>query len=430
MTLHLKALAVFRIVLAAVVLADLGQRFPLVELLLSDRGYLPRSHLGLAEPSFWPSLYLLSGSPGWALALSCLQAIAALALLLGIGTRWAGPATWFLTLSLQQRNPFILTTGDALLQTLLFWGMLLPWGRFWSVDARRAKWKGAPTVRSWATTGLGLQMVMVYAFSAVHQQLDPFWRNGDALWLIFQGRLWSRSGGWAPAPHQGLEWLVLLTEALLALGLLLPFVRVRRAAIVLGLVFHLTTFAWLAQGLFPLVAIAGLLALWPGSGPAPAPLGRPRGVVDGLSVVALSLAFLANLASLTRWQPYPMLYRVASMVSANQSWREFTGPGLTQERGTRVEILGSDGSISTTFQIRGPRGWRDDLYLQRLQEPPHSLLLEPFVAQATRQWELENPGLKVARVSVVAQIRQVELGQAPAQDLLQTLWPRPAENGR
>ena len=178
------------------------------------------------------------------------------------------------------------------------------------------------------------------------------------------------------------------------------------------------------------VMYAGLLALWPGSGPAPAPLGRPRGVVDGLSVVALSLAFLANLASLTRWQPYPMLYRVASMVSANQSWREFTGPGLTQERGTRVEILGSDGSISTTFQIRGPRGWRDDLYLQRLQEPPHSLLLEPFVAQATRQWELENPGLKVARVSVVAQIRQVELGQAPAQDLLQTLWPRPAENGR
>ncbi len=89
-TLDLRSLAVLRMALGLIALLDVFYyRWPHAELLLSDRGVLPRELFArIYDPSYW-SFYRLSGEPTFVYLLLLVQALAAVALFAGYRTRGA-----------------------------------------------------------------------------------------------------------------------------------------------------------------------------------------------------------------------------------------------------------------------------------------------------------------------------------------------------
>ena len=179
-----RSLAALRIVLAVIVLVDLAGRARNLLAHYTDDGVLPR-HILLGETGILrPSLNWIGGTTVVQALLFAITALAAVALLVGYRTRVMTVVVWVMVLSIQNRNPFVLTAEDALLRLLLFWSMFLPLGAWWSVDSLR----GAPAPRvsmrvlSMASAGLFLQIAFVYWFTVILKS-GPEWRiDGTAIY--------------------------------------------------------------------------------------------------------------------------------------------------------------------------------------------------------------------------------------------------------
>ena len=173
----LRSLATLRIVLALLALSDLANRATDLTAHYTDAGVLPRSVLVdqvLSPNSF--SLDLLNGSSVFQALLFGVAALAALGMLVGYRTRLMTFVVWVILLSIQFRNPLVNGAESPFLRMLLFWGMLLPLGAYWSVDrARSALPRPSPRFLSLATFGLFMQIAFVYWFTAA-LKTGPEWR--------------------------------------------------------------------------------------------------------------------------------------------------------------------------------------------------------------------------------------------------------------
>lgn len=245
--LDLRSLAVLRAGVGLFLLIDALSRLAGAGLLYADIGLLPRRHLlDLLEPAQW-SLYLINGSVPFASLLLLLQALAAAFLMFGRHTRGAALLSWLLLVSAAARNPLAVTPAEAYLLALLSWGLLLPWGRRWSldgpapVDAPEAE----PVHRSVAASILGLHVL--------------------ALPLLYALRTWLQPGAGATATATALVLAIAVAILLLAA---LPGLRgwPRRVALVLYMAGALAVAAWGDYGALPwLAAAASLVLLEPGS---------------------------------------------------------------------------------------------------------------------------------------------------------------------
>ncbi|WP_276271546.1 HTTM domain-containing protein [Haloarcula litorea] len=269
-----RGLAAFRVALGLVLLVDLAWRLPELRAHYTDAGALPRSVLGALYPG-WDalSLHALSGALWAQAALFGLAAVAAAALVVGYRTRLATAASLVLLVSLQIRNPFVLNGGDILLRRLLFWGLFLPLGARWAVDAPSAR-DGADgdaraptdTVAGVATVGLLAQVVAVYVTNAAVKLRADIWLAGDAVRHVFQldqftvllGDVLAGTGlllsvaGWL--------WLGLL----LVSPLLLLLTGRRRGLLAAAFVVaHFGMLLTLQIGVFPLVSMTALLPFLP-----------------------------------------------------------------------------------------------------------------------------------------------------------------------
>lgn len=268
--LDLRALALLRMCLAAVLLLDLGIRSSDLEAHYANSGALPL--VALFQYGWTPyqfSLHAISGMWQVQAALFVAAAGAGGALLLGYHTRVATLASWFLLVSVQNRNPFIGQGGDDLLRMLLFWGIFLPWGRVWSWDARTRASPSQLTYCSTATLAYILQLALLYWCSALLKRGPEWTEEGSALYyaLSLDQLVWPM--GRLLYPHPGLlKALTLATwyfELLVPFFLFLPFgVRwMRLAFLTLTLGFHLAISLTLFVGLFFLICCAGGLVLLP-----------------------------------------------------------------------------------------------------------------------------------------------------------------------
>jgi hypothetical protein len=98
---NLRSLAVFRVVLALLVLADLTSRATDLYQHYTDAGVLPRTVLVEEVLSPWSfSLNLMNGQPFFQALLFGAAALAALGLLLGYRTRLMTIVVWVLMLSI------------------------------------------------------------------------------------------------------------------------------------------------------------------------------------------------------------------------------------------------------------------------------------------------------------------------------------------
>lgn len=221
-SLDLRSLALFRIVLGLLVLLDLAIRLTDLRAFYTDWGACPRDLiLPLCEKEQW-SLHMASGQAWFELLLFALHGYFAGCLLVGYKTRRNNALTWLMLLSLHNRNPAILDSGDQYLRMMLFWGLFLPLGRRWSLDARSQpaspdqRWFGPGMV------GYALQLTLVYTFAATFHS-GPCWRqDGTAVYLALSlDQLATPRAAWLLAHPQLMQTLTFLTLGFEFLGPLL-----------------------------------------------------------------------------------------------------------------------------------------------------------------------------------------------------------------
>ena len=172
-SIDLRSLALFRILLGGLLIADLVIRGSDLSVWMTDAGVFPRDFIiDWNGDNRW-SLYFISGSWLWALLLHLTAAGAAMALLLGYRTRLALIISFVLLVSLHNRAPLVLQGGDNLLLLMVFWSIFLPLGARFSMDAARVHpdqqqaFSAQPNQYcSVATAAILIQAMTVYFFSA------------------------------------------------------------------------------------------------------------------------------------------------------------------------------------------------------------------------------------------------------------------------
>lgn len=268
--IDLRALAAFRIMCSLAMLARLIEVGPHVAAFLTDEGVFPRAaYLAQARPEY-ASLYLINGTLPFALALFALNALAALALLVGYRARLMAAICWVLWLSMARRNPLITTGGDPLLSLLLFWAIFLPIGAVFAVDAAmNEEDERGKAHLSVASAGLLLQATWVYVFGAL-LKTGPEWTTlGSAVYAALHlDTIATPLAHWFRQFNQitwlltfYVLWLELLTPALLFSPIRTALVRA--IALPFLMTMHLGFRLFLDIGNFWAVSLASLTAFTP-----------------------------------------------------------------------------------------------------------------------------------------------------------------------
>lgn len=269
----LRSLAIFRVVLALLVLADLANRATDMTAHYSDRGILPRAVVANDPDVLSPyafSLNLISGLPQFQALLFGVAALAALAMLAGYRTRLAVFVVWVLLLSIQYRNPLVLASGDILLRLLLFWSLFLPLGAVWSVDRVR---RGGPSrlsmkFLSFGTVALFLQIAVMYWVTAILKTGDE-WRDGTALYYTLSQEQVANQLGTFLLNFPTL--LVIASFATLALEAFGPFLLfspfftgpVKTAAVAMFMGLHFGIWLAIDIGIFPWISALCMVCFLP-----------------------------------------------------------------------------------------------------------------------------------------------------------------------
>ncbi len=283
----LRSLALFRMALALIALADLSMRAGSLIPFYTDRGVLPRQVLlGEFSSGARMSLLLMSGDLAIQALLLTLAGAAAMALLVGFRTRFATVFLWVFFVSLHVRNPFVLSNADTLLRLLFFWAMFLPLGSYWSVDRARTLSPRPISTRflSFATVGLFAQIVFIYAFGAVLKSGTEWRTEHTAIYYALQiDQMVTPFGEYLRQFPELLALMTFGTYWFEALGILLLFSPVftgpLRTAGVLGYVLlHVGIRLTMTLGLFQWIAALTMLCFLPAwfwaKAPATVPVDR------------------------------------------------------------------------------------------------------------------------------------------------------------
>ena len=263
----LRAVGVFRILLAATILVDQ------VNLLGDFRAFHSAAGLVSAEdsrdwgsPWLW-SLYWLSDGALLPVLLEALRFAASVALLFGIRSRVAAFVLFALLASVAARNPLPLQAGDTVLVVVTFFAAFLPLGERYSL-ARL--WFGAPApplYRSAATAGYAVQVLLVFFMAGILKDGAAWWPDGTAVSMAVHmeayatetARLWRHWDGLA----RTLTGLVFWLECLAPLLALAPAFWPRTVGVAALVVLEIGIFLTIEAGLFPLISLVSLVPLTP-----------------------------------------------------------------------------------------------------------------------------------------------------------------------
>lgn len=267
----LRTLALFRVCLGFLIIADLWSRSRELVAHYSDQGVLPRSALTLIEGYLPTSLYMISGSAVFVGLLFLLAAIAAFLVIIGYRARLMVFISWVFFISLDARNSYVSQGGDLLLQMLLFWSIFLPVSKRFSVDAALDSSPVADNQHfSLASLGLLIQVLSVYFFTALMKD-DPVWiPDGTAVYYALNiDPLVSPVGEWLrefPFLMKGLTYFVWGLEIVAPLLVFSPIFHVplRLVGLSLLILMHIGFLVCMYIGFFPLISITSLLVLTPG----------------------------------------------------------------------------------------------------------------------------------------------------------------------
>ncbi len=267
-TLDLRALALMRIGIALIIIADLLIRGVDLTAHYTDAGLWPTNliHTFGWKTGNW-SLHELSGSYAWVLFLFCLHFVFALCLLVGYKTKWATLLVWLFTISLHNRNLFVQQSGDDLLRLVLFWGLFLPWNACYSVDSKK---EAIPLKQNvLANIGYLFLLASVYFFT-VSLKTSPEWRSeGSAIYYALSLEQIRLPVGdmlyQCPTLMKLITWFVFYAELAIPLLILWPSKKgnLRFIAFILILLLHIGIGLTLYVGLFFIINIVTGIGLLP-----------------------------------------------------------------------------------------------------------------------------------------------------------------------
>ena len=130
-----------RIGVAILLLYDWLQRLANFELLYTEKGIFSNGflqHSGYLGSGDW-SLFFLSGSEKFTLTLFAIGILFSVAMLVGVFTSFSIVISWVLQVSIQNKNPFVLHSGDSLLLLVLILFFFLNLSKDISSQEKRRK---------------------------------------------------------------------------------------------------------------------------------------------------------------------------------------------------------------------------------------------------------------------------------------------------
>jgi len=271
--IDLRTLAFFRICLASAALLNIFNLYYYGGIgdFFTDDGVVPREFVGRG---LWNiSILMLSGTVQGQNILFSLGAIAAFFLLIGCHTRLAAFLTWFFAISVLQRNPYIASGGDLLLNMMSFWAMFVPLGARWSWDSLRSKPHASSRgkVLSLGTAALTIQMPLVYFAAGLLKNSNEWTVNFTALFYALHLHMFATHLALyvRELPHPVLQGMTIGVLALELAGPILLFSpvyteRIRLGLVTLFLMLHAGIFFLLWVGLFSAMSILAIAPLIPG----------------------------------------------------------------------------------------------------------------------------------------------------------------------
>ncbi len=436
-----RSLAVFRIALAAAIVADLLIRAADLAALHTGEGVLPRALLDeqvrARAPALVPVLALvphlvLDGAAGQALLFALAGAVAVL-LAAGWRTRWMTVASWVLLMSLQARNPAVRNGGDEIFRLLLFWSMFLPLGASWSLDARRAGRPGPPRLLTGgAPAALLLQVALIYPFNALYKDGAAWTTDFTALELFLGNATWSAAAGTALLAFPGL--LQVMTAVILGLewcGWVLAFSPLwhgpaRTLAVLLFAGFHAGILVLSQIDFFAVVGIVAWTVFLPpwfwtrvaavgrrGPSPEEAPARQPVPRREGAAALAiLGYVVFLNVTGYTGLfgRPAPSVLQAPALVlQIDQQWNMFSPEPARRSRflaargetagGGTVDLLVDGQPLGAGTAMHPPSGrfardrWRAYFgYLHRQPAEARERLGGRLAAWLGGQWNAAHRG--------------------------------------
>ncbi|WP_255191770.1 HTTM domain-containing protein [Natronobeatus ordinarius] len=261
-----RSLAVFRIFLGALVVADVFLRARNFSFYYTDGGLVPQELAREYTAEYAVSVYYLTSDSTLIAALMGLQVLFALALIVGYRTRAMTVVSFLFVVSLDHHNPFVLSYADTLFRLLFFWAIFLPLGERWSVDAVHRDRSPRRSVVGVATALALGQMVFMYVLNGVHKSESALWKSGEAAPLVFgiDEMTFLLGDVLREFPtlltYGGMLWFYMLLGAWLLIFLR---GRLRVPLLVLFVGGHLSFALTVRIGAFAYVAIAGLALFIP-----------------------------------------------------------------------------------------------------------------------------------------------------------------------
>ncbi len=229
-----RSLALGRIGIGLVLIADLLRRIPWLRDFYSNAGLIP-NHTVLWRPPFPRlfSIFFMASLPEEAALLFVIAFVCFFCLLIGYRTKLFHVLSFVMTTSLHNRIIFAENWGGVALGVLLVWTAFLPLGRRFSVDSLLASLRARPhettdelaagvpppderPVTSLAVLGLLLQIAVIYGFNYLHKS-GQTWRHGSAVhYVLYQERIVTWFGVWV-REHAPFSFTELLTRGTLVL---------------------------------------------------------------------------------------------------------------------------------------------------------------------------------------------------------------------
>ena len=442
-SIDLRSLAVFRIVIAGIVLVDLLSRAQFIEANYTAAGVMPLRFLPPMDR--YLSLHAISGHYTFQVLLFLIAACSALLMLVGYRTRLFTLLTWLLTVSLHCRNTALLDGADTLHASLMLWGIFLPLGARWSIDARRGRSRNVTgsAVLSSASVTLLLQFMFYYVTTGLAKSGDDWHVTGKAVEMALSQDYWVRPFG--AYVRQYPELLRVLTPTVVCFERIAPFLlfvpiytgRVRMVVIAFFWLFVLGLGSAIQLNLMPWISTAATLPFLPSSfwdfllkrgtatgvsrGPGmKAIISSPRRnaklyVAEQVLVVVLMVYVAATIPLPIGSSHTSKMQDAASRLGLNLVWVMYAPPPSTDlaqdvvatlEDGSVVHLLAAESEDHWKHILRIHRSYRFKCYMESSMHYPAKA--RQHLSWLAREWEShrEHPRLLV-NLKVYVDVSQI-----------------------
>lgn len=202
--LDLRAVGLFRVLLALVILMDQCVRLGDWHAFHSVFGLVSLADSRVWENPWLWSLYWLSDGPLLPYVLEALRLLATIALLFGIRSRLSAFVLFVLLASVAARNPLLLQGGDKVLVVMTFFALFLPLGQCGSLERLWFGTRPDIAFRSAATVAYVIQILLVWFMAGILKTGEQWWSRGSPFpWRFTWRRLLPNSPGYGGA---GIGW--------------------------------------------------------------------------------------------------------------------------------------------------------------------------------------------------------------------------------